>query len=64
MTEYKRFCATVNSLRQNHGAPGAEQGGPPAEEGGDCQPGQLLQSPDPGAEGQGAEGPVQLRSPR
>lgn len=54
------FSATVNSLRQDHGAPGPEQGGPPPEEGGYCEPGQLLQGPDPGPEGEGSEGPVQL----
>lgn len=47
-------------MRQDHGAAGPEQGGPPPEEGGHHQPGQLLQSADGRAEGEGAEGPVQL----
>lgn len=49
---------------EDRAAPGPARGGLPPEEGGHREPGQLLPRAHVGAEGQGPEGPVQLRSPR
>lgn len=54
----------VVGVQQNHGDAGAEWDWPPPEASGYSQSGQLLQGPDPGAEGQSAKGTVQLRPPR
>lgn len=57
-------CASeVVSVQQDHGAAGPERDRPPPAAGGHPQPGLLLQGPHAGAEGQGAQGPVQLWPP-
>ncbi len=62
-THFLLLVLKVVGVQQDHGAAGPERDRPPSATGGHPQPGLLLQGPHPRAEGQGAQGPVQLRPP-